>query len=173
MLSRETFDGHACAVFEFSGSGHGLGDPIKVWIWEDNGFPLKVELFETKNGKTTLSERIVNQNIKIGPIPDELFEIPKTKEVVQADGYGRSMDDQLVSNLWYAVEGQDVEADRQLLKRVKNVNVPYKRGETLLSHSMEKGHLPIVKALVEKGADVNIADQHGYTPLMDAAVMGW
>jgi len=42
-------------------------------------------------------------------------------------------------------------------------------GTKALSQAADYGHLPVVKLLVEKGADVNARDPSGYTPLARAA----
>ncbi|CAK9253192.1 unnamed protein product, partial [Sphagnum jensenii] len=45
-------------------------------------------------------------------------------------------------------------------------------GDTPLHRAAEKGHLDVVKYLVEKGADVKAANKYGYTPLHWAASSG-
>jgi len=43
-----------------------------------------------------------------------------------------------------------------------------KYGASPLMAASTNGHIPIVKLLLSKGADVNLAQNDGYTPLMAA-----
>ncbi|XP_061285972.1 ankyrin repeat domain-containing protein 31 [Bos javanicus] len=46
-------------------------------------------------------------------------------------------------------------------------------GESRLHLAARRGHLSLVKALIESGADVNLKDNAGWTPLHKAASNGW
>ncbi|KAM9713365.1 ankyrin repeat domain-containing protein 31 [Dama dama] len=46
-------------------------------------------------------------------------------------------------------------------------------GESRLHVAARRGHLSLVKALIEVGADVNLKDNAGWTPLHNAASKGW
>jgi ankyrin repeat protein len=50
----------------------------------------------------------------------------------------------------------------------KNVNVRDKKGRTLLHYAANKGYLPVVELLVQKGAMVNARDNDERTPLHEA-----
>jgi len=45
-------------------------------------------------------------------------------------------------------------------------------GRTLLAWSSFGGGLEVVRAMIEAGADVNMKDKQGFTPLILAAQMG-
>lgn len=63
-----------------------------------------------------------------------------------------------------------VEAAKVLLEHGANVNMATKdTGATPLYAAAYEGHDEIVRALVEGGADINVADMHGKTPLHEAA----
>lgn len=57
---------------------------------------------------------------------------------------------------------------RLLLKSEKNINQRDERGRTPLLNALSRGHIQTAKLLMEKGADVNIADGQQFTPLMAA-----
>lgn len=46
------------------------------------------------------------------------------------------------------------------------------RQVTALHNAAAQGHLRILKLLIERGADVNVTDWHGNTPLINAAYFG-
>lgn len=46
-----------------------------------------------------------------------------------------------------------------------NVNAPYPSGRTELFYAVRRGDLVAVRALLERGADVNVRDKEGTTPL--------
>ena len=46
------------------------------------------------------------------------------------------------------------------------------KGSTALKEASFYGHDEIVRLLIEKGADVNMGDEGGWTPLIDAASKG-
>lgn len=56
-----------------------------------------------------------------------------------------------------------------LASRGANVNALGKKGETAIANAAEHGDVDGVKLLLDKRAEVNIADYRGYTPLMLAA----
>jgi len=74
-----------------------------------------------------------------------------------------------------AVEKDDIEQLKLLISKVADVNsVKDPNGMTLLHQAVRYGHMDIVKFLMNKGADVNVMDEHTYTktPLGWAAVRG-
>src|SRR5262249_49776306 len=55
------------------------------------------------------------------------------------------------------------------LTKSENINTKDRRGRTPLIQAAIKGHLPVVKFLVERGADVNKVDADGRSALLAAA----
>ena len=54
----------------------------------------------------------------------------------------------------------------EYVKKMNNINQPNKTGITPLLWSIYKFDLPVIKKIVEMGADVNIQNKHGETSLM-------
>jgi ankyrin repeat protein len=67
-----------------------------------------------------------------------------------------------------AVKSGDIESVRQLLAASEELDSIYDEG-TLLTMAAHTGNLPLVSALIELGADVNVTDEKGWTPLMKSA----
>lgn len=68
-----------------------------------------------------------------------------------------------------AVRKLDDEQVREILAEGPvDVNVKNSRGRTSLHIAADKGAYEIVKLLIDAGANVNILDKYGYTPLSDA-----
>lgn len=65
-LGTETVDGKVCLVVEYSQAGA----TVKMWIWKEHGFPVKVET-TTAEGTTTIEYK----NIDFSNIPDSEFEV--------------------------------------------------------------------------------------------------
>ena len=68
IIGTETIDGKVCTVISYDEPGTGS---IKMWIWQEKGLPLKMEM--TANGKTTT---IDYTNIDFSDIPDSMFLLP-------------------------------------------------------------------------------------------------
>jgi outer membrane lipoprotein-sorting protein len=68
IIGTETIDGHLCTVIGYEEAGVGS---VKMWIWEEKGLPLKMEM--TSGGTTTTIEYM---NIDFSNIPDSIFELP-------------------------------------------------------------------------------------------------
>ncbi|KJS12003.1 MAG: hypothetical protein JL56_14035 [Desulfotomaculum sp. BICA1-6] len=73
-LGRETIDGKICLVYEVGEAN----EKNKVWLWEEYGFPVRMET--TVDGQKMVIEY---RNIEIGDIPDDKFELPAGVEVMQ------------------------------------------------------------------------------------------
>jgi outer membrane lipoprotein-sorting protein len=67
IIGTETMDGKVCLVAEYSYGG----DSVKVWIWKEHGFPIRIE---TTTPQGTMVA--VFRNISFGDIDDSLFELP-------------------------------------------------------------------------------------------------
>jgi ankyrin repeat protein len=59
-----------------------------------------------------------------------------------------------------------------LLDQGAAINEPFKRGQTALYMAVGQGFIPVVKMLLERGADPTIATDWGSTPLMAGALWG-
>ena len=71
IIGTETIDGKVCLVVEYSVEG----STVKMWLWEEYGFPIRIE--------TTTSEGMIiaeYRNIEFGDIPDSMFELPEGVE---------------------------------------------------------------------------------------------
>eukprot|EP01032_Pedospumella_encystans_P009143 gene9143-10790_t len=85
---------------------------------------------------------------------------------------------QLGKKLHSAADRGEVATVRSLLDKNNtankhlNINWQNKNKETALLQACYKGHLEIVKLLVENGADMNVQEKDGYTPLHWAAYKG-
>lgn len=73
IVGTEIFDGKECTVIEY---GH-AGESIKAWIWNETGFPVKMEV--TSGGVTTT---VVWRNFDFSNIPDSIFELPEGVEIM-------------------------------------------------------------------------------------------
>lgn len=74
ITGTETIDGKVCQVISFDQTGAGS---VKMWLWEEKGLPLKMEM--VANGTTTT---IVYNNIDFSDIPDSIFELPDGVTIV-------------------------------------------------------------------------------------------
>jgi outer membrane lipoprotein-sorting protein len=74
-VGKDTIDGKKCLVYEITEDNVGTS---KVWLWEENGIPLRMEVISD-------GEKIVMEyrNIKIGGIPDSMFELPKGTQIME------------------------------------------------------------------------------------------
>ncbi len=67
IVDTETIDGKVCTVVEYT-----LEDgTAKMWLWEEHGFPVKIEA-TTAEGTVT----ILYTDIDFSPIDDSIFELP-------------------------------------------------------------------------------------------------
>lgn len=73
ITGTEIIDGKNCIIIEYN------ADDVKtkLWVWEEKGFPLKIETI-TNQGKTT----IYYKNIDFSDIPDSIFELPKGVQII-------------------------------------------------------------------------------------------
>lgn len=69
------------------------------------------------------------------------------------------------NNVWLAAGDGDLEAVFEFLKGSPTVDVPDSNGYTPLMASASYGHLALVRALLERGADPNRIDSDGNTSL--------
>jgi outer membrane lipoprotein-sorting protein len=77
IVGTDTIDGKKCTVVEYVIEGQ----TTKMWLWQDHGFPLKVEA-TTPQGKTTMEYK----NIQFTDIPDSTFTLPAGVQIQQMPG---------------------------------------------------------------------------------------
>jgi outer membrane lipoprotein-sorting protein len=76
-VGTETIDGKVCTVVEYTDQG----TTSKMWIWQDRGFPIRVET-TTAQGKTVIEYK----NMDFSDIPDSMFELPVGCQIMQMPG---------------------------------------------------------------------------------------
>jgi ankyrin repeat protein len=70
------------------------------------------------------------------------------------------------NELWEAARRGDAAAVRRILDAGVDVNTPFRYGATALSYACDRGHLEVVRVLLERGARVDVEDSfYGATPL--------
>jgi outer membrane lipoprotein-sorting protein len=75
MTDTETIDGKSCWILSaISGQ-----DSYKIWIWRDNGIPIRYEI-TASNGKTIMEYK----NIDLSDIPDSIFILPEGVTVTES-----------------------------------------------------------------------------------------
>jgi outer membrane lipoprotein-sorting protein len=74
VVGTETIDGKVCLVVEYTAGGAAT----KAWIWEEHGFPIRVEV-TTSEGTTTVEYK----NIGFVDILDSKFELPAGVQIIQ------------------------------------------------------------------------------------------
>jgi hypothetical protein len=73
----ETIDDIACQIYEFSDSDS--GSTYKIWLWKDNGLPIKIVGTDSSGTHT-----IEYKNYDFSDIPDSMFILPAGVTMVQA-----------------------------------------------------------------------------------------
>ncbi len=77
IVGTETIDEKNCTVIEY----HYQGTNVKTWIWNDYGYPVRMET--TTNGVTSVVEW---KNFDFSDIADSMFELPEGVEVIDMGG---------------------------------------------------------------------------------------
>ncbi len=72
IVGTETFDGKLCTIIQFTNQAV----TTKQWIWQDRGFPVKIEATSSVGVTTT-----ENKNISFEDIPDSTFQLPAGVEI--------------------------------------------------------------------------------------------
>jgi ankyrin repeat protein len=127
-----------------------------AWMYaEHNGHHDIAE--ELKNSSTSENQAV---SISSSDQPKSVVEITET-EVTEP----------VKPSLSVAISQGNLETVLQLLD-VSHINSPDENGWTPIMYASSSGQDQIVKALIEKGADVKIADPKGWTPLMLASFKG-
>lgn len=70
IVGTETYDGHRCKVMVISDSQG--SEEGKMWVSEDYGIPLKIEIVD-EEGKSTFEYK----DVQVGSVSDDVFELPQ------------------------------------------------------------------------------------------------
>ena len=84
---------------------------------------------------------------------------------------GEEMDKLGRDELFYKIIDVDVSA-LEMLDTVENINFQDSNGYSYLHAAVQSGSLEMIKKILNKGADINIKDKFGKTPLM-VAISGY
>lgn len=77
-LGTEVIDGETCRVVQYTTTDGGSAATVKMWLSENLGFPVKI--ISTSAGGQTIT--MTYSNIKVGPLPDDTFEVPADVEIM-------------------------------------------------------------------------------------------
>ncbi len=125
----------------------GLKAPWAFTRFLTNMFDIKLEQKEVEAGRAKIEEMLNGK--------------PSPKPQVAADG------------VWEAVFGGDLDVVKQAIDGGMDVNARNPQfGEPMLSTAALMGHTEIMTFLLEKGADINVRNGDGNTPLHAAAFLG-
>jgi ankyrin repeat protein len=87
--------------------------------------------------------------------------------LIKHDSKLASLDDKGRSALWYSADGGLEKTSATLIASGKiDLNSKDSSGHSALAQAVEKGHIAIVRQLVDQGADINIRTNAGNTVLM-------
>lgn len=67
--------------------------------------------------------------------------------------------------LFKSVSDNDVAAFNELYKDIENPNIKNSFGDTILTYAILLSRYSIIAAVIDKGADVNMQNKLGYTPV--------
>jgi len=87
LLETTVYDGVKCKVVSISGPDG--QEEAKMWVREDYGIPVKVEVTEADGSKTVMEYK----NLEIGPPPAGTFELPSGIEVMDMSNMIEQMPD--------------------------------------------------------------------------------
>lgn len=144
--------------------------------------PIYVELsdvaYSGREGKARFLLRGVNPGSKEGVEGEvearyefrgglwKLLEVSTVSAKKMSPAYAERLSELVGFPLHFAANVGDIIRVRQALEKGARVNDPEaKKGSTAVMFASERGFLPIVKLLVEKGGDVAIHNRFGYTAL--------
>lgn len=75
VLETVVYDGVRCRVVAVPGADG--REEVRMWVREDYGIPVRVEVTSASGEKTVMEYR----NLQVGPVPPETFELPPGVEV--------------------------------------------------------------------------------------------
>ncbi|CAH8565717.1 unnamed protein product [Schistosoma rodhaini] len=74
--------------------------------------------------------------------------------------------------LLWAVKNGDLQSIKENMKNCSGVNSTFKNGRTLIHYAADYGQKEICDYLIRNGADINVNDGFGVTPLLAAIYEG-
>lgn len=74
-VGTEEINGISCTVISFTAD---MND-IKMWVWTDTGFPIRMEVTDLQGALTILAY----DNIDFSDIPESVFEIPEGVQIIE------------------------------------------------------------------------------------------
>lgn len=74
VLGTDTIDGKAVTIVEYSYTASGITMSPKLWIWNEKGIPLKMEMKSTTMG-INMTMTMEYKNFAFGDIPDNTFDV--------------------------------------------------------------------------------------------------
>uniref|UniRef100_A0A8B9X5J7 Ankyrin repeat domain 31 n=1 Tax=Bos mutus grunniens TaxID=30521 RepID=A0A8B9X5J7_BOSMU len=110
-------------------------------------------------------------------VPFQVMETTKVEKrqeskAVQNIGF-HSTDSEELTNISQLSQREEKEISHKPEMKTSGIDKRNATGESRLHLAARRGHLSLVKALIESGADVNLKDNAGWTPLHKAASNGW
>jgi len=81
IIGTETVDGKVCLVIQYTSATEGT---VKMWLWKDRGFPVKMETTGSTGGTIT----VLNTNFDFSDIPDSTFDLPAGVTITDLGGLG-------------------------------------------------------------------------------------
>jgi len=75
VLETVVYDGVRCRVVAVPGAGG--KEKVRMWVREDYGLPVRVEVTSAAGGKTVMEYK----NLQVGPLPPDTFKLPPGVEV--------------------------------------------------------------------------------------------
>ncbi|MDD4168686.1 MAG: hypothetical protein PHD36_00205 [Desulfotomaculaceae bacterium] len=87
VLDRTVYDGVMCKVVAVTGADG--KENLKMWVREDYGFPIRLEIVEADAGKVVIEYK----NIKIEKQPVEIFQLPAGVNITDASDMLKGLSD--------------------------------------------------------------------------------
>jgi rhodanese-related sulfurtransferase len=135
-----------------------LSTKVKWWL-EDQGFDTDNLNSRIKNGMTPLMQAAM------------LAEVSFVQELLAAGADINLTNDDMNNALWFACVSESEETIGLLIRHGINLNNSNVNGATSLIYASSAGKYPVVKSLVEAGADLALQTLDGFTALDSAATL--
>lgn len=120
----------------------------------------------SKNSKDADEDTVVESNLPTEKA-DENTSIEGTTEVIENEETIVEDEDTVTE------DGEKLTVEEQkVVKQMVDTNQKNKKGQTLCWLAAEKGQSALLKKLIQKGADYEIKDTQGVSPLMAASIKG-